>query len=103
MFDIIARKNRENLLAEIADEFVHLYNAKKGYQEATLTTTFQIDESLRTSFKKIVSDVTGSKAELNEEVDESILGGYIIRMGDKQLDQSVSSHLKEIKLKFTKK
>ena len=74
-----------------------------GYQEATVTTTFPLDDSLRSSFEKIIHDVTGSKAELHEEIDESILGGYILKMGDKQLDESVSSHLKEIKLKFTKK
>ena len=102
-FDIITRKNRENLLAEISSEFVRLYNEKMGYQEATVTTTFPIDDSLRSSFQKIVKDVTGNEAVLNEEVDNSILGGYILKMGDKQLDESVSSHLKEIKLKFTKK
>lgn len=102
-FDIITRKNRENLLAEISSEFVRLYNEKMGYQEATVTTTFPIDEQLRSSFQNIVKGVTGSQAVLNEEIDKSILGGYILRMGDKQLDESISSHLKEIKLKFTKK
>jgi len=102
-FDIITRKNRENLLAEIANEFILLYNAKMGYQEATVTTTFRIDDQLRSSFQDIVKNVTGNKAVLNEEIDKSILGGYILRMGDKQLDESISSHLKEIKLKFTKK
>lgn len=101
-FEIITRKNRENLLAEIAEEFTFLYNTKMGYQEATVTTTFPLDDNLRSSFEKIIHDVTGSKAELHEEIDESILGGYILRMGDKQLDESVSSHLNEIKLKFTK-
>jgi F-type H+-transporting ATPase subunit delta len=103
VFDIITRKNRENLLAEISEEFIRLYNEKMGYQEATITTTFPIDSSLRSSFEKIITQVTGSKAVMNEEIDTSILGGYILKMGDKQLDQSVSAHLKEIKLKFTKK
>ncbi len=103
VFDIIARKNRENLLAEIAEEFIFLYNTKMGYQDATVTTTFPLDDNLRSSFAEIIKSVTGNKAELHEKVDKSILGGYILRMGDKQLDESVSSHLKEIKLKFTKK
>jgi len=101
-FDIITRKNRENLLAEISEEFVRLYNVKMGYQEATVTTTFPIDDGMRSSFENIVKSVTGNKAVINEEVDASIIGGYILRMGDKQLDESISSHLKEIKLKFTK-
>ncbi|MCP4460047.1 MAG: ATP synthase F1 subunit delta [Cytophagales bacterium] len=101
-FDIITRKNRENLLPEISSEFVRLYNEKMGYQEAVVTTTFPIDDQLRESFQKIVKDVTGSEAVLNETVDKTILGGYILKMGDKQLDESINSHLNEIKSKFTK-
>ena len=81
-FDIITRKNRENMLPEISGEFIRLYNEKMGYQEAVVTTTFPIDDQFRKSFQRIVKEVTGSEAVLNEEVDPSILGGYILRMGD---------------------
>lgn len=101
-FDIITRKNRENLLPEIAEQFVTEYNIKMGYQDATVTTTFPIDAKLRKSFEGIVEEVTGSKAVLSEEVDKSLIGGFVLRMGDKQLDRSISSDLKEIKLKFKK-
>ena len=101
-FDIIARKNRENLLPEIAAEFVTQYKVKMGLQDAVVTTTFPIDAKMRKSFEGIVNDLTGSKAVLTEEVNPDIIGGFVLRMGDKQLDQSVSSDLKEIKLKFNK-
>ncbi|MEQ9231529.1 MAG: ATP synthase F1 subunit delta [Cyclobacteriaceae bacterium] len=101
-FDIIARKNRENLLPEIAAEFVSEYNKVMGLQNAVVTTTFAIDAGMRKSFEQIVKDVTGSTAILTEKVDPEIIGGYVLRMGDKQLDQSISSDLKEIKLKFNK-
>ena len=99
-FEIIARKNRENLLPEIASEFVMQYNAKMGLQDAVVTTTFPIDAKTRKSFEQIVEKVTGNKAVLKEEVDPEIIGGFVLKMGDKQLDQSISSDLKEIKLKF---
>lgn len=102
-FDIIARKNRENLLPEIAQEFVVEYNKKMGLQEAVVTTTFPISASLKKSFEGIVEQVTGSKAILKAEVNEEIIGGFVLKMGDKMLDQSISSDLKEIKLKFNKK
>lgn len=101
-FEIITRKNRENLLPEIAAEFVAEYNRVMGLQDAVVTTTFPIDAGMRKSFEQIVKDVTGNKAILSENVDPEIIGGYVLRMGDKQLDQSVSSDLKEIKLKFNK-
>lgn len=99
-FEIITRKNRENLLPEIAAEFVTQYNMKMGFQQAVVTTTFPIDAKTRKSFEEIVENVTGNKAVLREEVDPEIIGGFVLKMGDKQLDQSISSDLKEIKLKF---
>lgn len=103
VIEIIARKNREALLPEIADEFVTLYNERMGLQEAVVTTTFPIDDTLRGSFKDVVKNVTGKEALLDENVNEDILGGYVLRMGDQQLDESIVSHLKEIRLKFNQK
>ena len=102
VFDIIARKNRENLLEDIAKESVIQYNAKMGLVDAVVTTTFPIDDKMRTSFKKIVKDVTGGEALLKEEVNKEIIGGFILRMGDRQLNESVSATLDEIKLKFNR-
>ncbi len=102
VFDIITRKNRENLLPEIAEEFLAQYNVKMGLLHSTVTTTFPIDDKLRKEFKKIVKEVTGSEAILREEINEEIIGGFILKMGDRQLDESVSSSLEEIKVKFNK-
>ena len=101
-FNIIARKNRENLLPEIAQEFVNQYNEKMGIQQAVVRTTYKLDVKTRKLFEGIVEKTTGKKAVMKEEVDPEILGGFVLRMGDKQLDQSVASDLKEIKLKFNK-
>jgi len=102
VFDIITRKNRENLLPEIAHEFVAQYNVKMGLLNSTVTTTFPIDDKMRKSFKKIVKDVTGMEAILAEEVNKEIIGGFVLKMGDRQLDESVSASLEEIKVKFNK-
>jgi F-type H+-transporting ATPase subunit delta len=102
-FEIITRKNRESLLHEIAKEFVTIYNKQMGYQEATVTTTFALDTSFRKSFEQIVKTVSGGNAILKEVVKPEIIGGFVLRMGDKQIDASVSTSLKEMKLKFNKK
>ena len=102
-FQIITNKNRENILEDIAQEFLHLYNTKKGLVEVTVTTGFKLDADLRKSFQKLSKDITGKEPILAEKVDPEILGGYILKAGDRQLDQSVSGQLKELKLKFSKK
>lgn len=101
-FDIVARKNREQYLPEIAKEFVVLYNAKMGYQEATVTTTITLDESTRKTFEKLVTDISGKKPLLSEKVNPELVGGYILKLGDQQIDESISGQLKDLKLKFQK-
>ena len=102
-FDIITRKNRENLLEDIAEEFLHLYNVKKGLAEVSVTTSFELDDEMKKAFEKLAKDITGKEPLLTEKVDPEIIGGYILRVGDQQLDESVSGQLKDLKLKFSKK
>ncbi len=98
---IVAAKGRENLLPEIAEEFIRLYNDQSGLQEAVVTTAFPIDKGIRGEFEKLVGDYSGKKAVLEEVVDESIIGGYTLLMGDRKIDASVTGKLKELKLKFS--
>jgi len=102
-FDIITRKNRESILEDIAKEFLHLYNKKKGLAEVTVTTSVKLDAGLKKSFEKLAQDITGKEPILEEMIDPEILGGYILKTGDRQLDESVTGQLKELKLKFSKK
>lgn len=101
-FDIVARKNRENLLPDIAREFAKLYNEKMGYQEATVTTTVSLDDNMRKAFEQLVTDVTGKKALLKEKINADLVGGYILQLGDQQIDESISGHLRDLQLKFQK-
>ncbi len=100
VFSLITRKNREDVLPQVAEEFLKLYNIKKGYQEATITTTFTIDDAIRDSVKEIVKEISGKTPLLVEKVDPEIVGGYILMMGDRQIDESLSGKLKELELKF---
>ena len=101
-FDIITRKNRESVLPEIAKEFLDMYNEKMGYQKASVTTTFPLDNSLRKTFTDVVQEITGKTPVLEEIVDSSLIGGYTLKLGDRQIDESVSGKLKDLKLKFLK-
>lgn len=101
-FEVVAKKNREMYLPEIAKEFVLLYNEKMGYQEATVTTTVKLDAEMRKTFEKLVSDITGKKPLLTEKQDPALLGGYLLKLGDRQIDESIMGHLNDLKLKFQK-
>lgn len=101
-FDLITRKSREAILEDVAEEFLHLYNAKKGLAEVSVTTSVKLDANMKKAFEKLAKDITGKQPVLSEKVDPSIVGGYVLKVGDRQIDDSVSGQLKELKLKFSK-
>lgn len=100
IFEIITRKNRESILDSIAAEFITQYNSYKGIQKALVTTSIPLNATLRDKFTKIVADATGRTVELEEKVDERLIGGYILRVGDRQIDASLKSRLNELKLEL---
>jgi F-type H+-transporting ATPase subunit delta len=101
IFTIITRKNREAILYAIAKEFHYQYNQYKNIQPAQVITTFPLDEAMRLRFKQIVAESTGGKqVELQERIDSSLIGGYVLKVGDRQIDESLRSRLQSLKLKF---
>ncbi|MFK7952596.1 MAG: ATP synthase F1 subunit delta [Ekhidna sp.] len=101
-FDVVTKKNRESLLEEIAQAYLELYNTKKGLAKVSVTTSSKINAEQKKAFEKLAKEMTGKDPILNEKVDPEIIGGYVLSLGDTQLDQSVSGQLKDLKLKFSK-
>ncbi len=100
--NIITTKKRENLLASVASSFIMLYKAHNKIETATVITASPLDEELRKQVVSFIENHSDKKAELSENVDERIIGGAIIRMGDKQLDTSVSREISELRQIFNK-
>lgn len=102
IFTLLTKKHREGYLPLIAQEFHHLYNEHKGIEEATVTTTFALDDKTRKAFVDVVKGISKKEVELKEVVDENLIGGFVLKIGDRQIDDSVSSRLKALRVDFTK-
>lgn len=100
IFNVLTKKNRESLIYAIADEFQKIYNDQKGIQKATVISSTELTDEQRKQFSKIVADATGKKVVLEEKVNESLIGGYIIKVGDTQVDTTVKKKLNDLKLKL---
>ena len=98
---LIAKKKREILLPEIAECFIALYKNNKNIKEVSVVTAKPLDDDLRKEVMSYIQKQSNSKIELEEIIDESLIGGAIIRMDDKQLDASISSKLKSLKNQFS--
>lgn len=102
IFDIITRKNREGILIDIAKQFHTAYNEYKGITKGTVITATPLDASLRSELEQIVKKISNKKqVELVEKVDADMIGGFVLNVGDRQIDASIKNKLKELKLKFT--
>ena len=99
---IITIKKREPLLALIASSFITLYKARRKIETATVITANPLDEALKSEVIDFIKKHGERNVELTEKVDSTIVGGAIIRMGDKQLDASVSKAVSELRQIFNK-
>ena len=99
---IITTKKRESLLAEIAKSFISLYKEHNNIETATVTTAIPLTETLKNEVINFIKKNGKDNVELTEKVDSTIIGGAIIRMGDKQLDASVSKAISELRQIFNK-
>jgi F-type H+-transporting ATPase subunit delta len=102
IIEILTRKNRESLLPAIASEFHNAYNEHKGIEKATVTTTIAVDAKLKGEIEAIVKKLSSKKqVELVEKINKDLIGGFILNVGDRQIDASVNSKLKSLKVKFS--
>ncbi len=100
--NIITNKKREMLLEEIAERFLLAYRQHKGIDSAVVTTAIPLSNNLRGAIQTFVEKHGGGQVELTEKVDEKLIGGAVIRMGDKQLDASVLRQINDLKQIFNK-
>ncbi|MCM5529564.1 ATP synthase F1 subunit delta [Parasegetibacter sp. NRK P23] len=98
---LLIRKGRENVLPEIATAFLQQYKLLKGIHEVKLTTAVPVSEELKdTIVKRIQASTPMQNVELETVVDESIIGGFVLEMGDSLVDASIIRDLRDVKKQF---
>jgi len=101
LVETLNTNNRISILAEVARQYIRLYDELKGIQVATVTTAVPLSEELKIKVLAKVKELTGKEAEVENKIDESILGGFILRVGDTQYDASIANKLNKLKREFT--
>jgi len=100
--DIITRKRREGELEAIAEAFITQYRRHKQILTAVITTASGLDDKLRAQVLEIVKQSAGGKAvELVEKTDKSLMGGFILRVGDNQVDASILRQVRNLERNFS--
>ena len=99
---ILINKRREELLEMIAADFHEQYKRHLNIVTAHVVSSTPLDKDLRAKVLKLVESTGGNSVDLQEKVDPSIIGGLIIRVGDKQIDASIARKINELKNDFSK-
>jgi F-type H+-transporting ATPase subunit delta len=98
---LLLAKEREAYLPEIAGAFIDQYKTYKGIQTVKLTTAVPVSEAVRkTILEKVRSDSDAKDIELNTEVHEELVGGFILEIGDRMVDASIAYELNQIRQQF---
>jgi len=98
---LIITKKREGILGDIAASFIDIYKHHINIKTAIVTSAIPLSKSQKESVIAILkSSKETASVDLKEIVDENILGGMILRVGDKQVDESIKRKLMNLEMEF---
>jgi len=101
LFRLLQENKRFEILAEVAKQFNTQFDEMNGVETAKVTTAFPINAELESKVLAKVATISNKKITIENIVDPSIIGGFILRIGDKQYNASVANRLQELKREFS--
>lgn len=100
-FDLLILRGREIYIFDIIENFLLKYNKYCLIKDVKIITTFKLSDSLKGKFKNVVKKITFcNKVNVIEYIDSSLIGGYILIIDDKKIDESIKNKLRILKLNF---
>lgn len=97
LINLLVKNSRESFLPAIARNFIHETLKHKGITESVLTTAVPVDDKIKKQITDLMSEVFKTKIELKSNIDEEIIGGFILQVDDNYIDASIRNKLRNIK------
>ena len=99
-FKIMVNKSRSEILYPTSKEFINQYNIIKHIVRAYVSSATPLSEKNKKDIITELERSTGGKIELHAKVDPKLIGGFVLTVGDMQVDTSISSSLNRLKHDF---
>ncbi len=93
---VLNRKERLGLLRAVCETYRLAHEELRNIVDVHITTAVPLSDTLRAKIREVASKFAGKAAELVERVDESVLGGLTMRIGDEKFDTTVAMQLRQI-------
>jgi F-type H+-transporting ATPase subunit delta len=100
--ELLAERNRLAVTFRIRRTFDGLWREENKLLPVEVTSAVELDEGLVKSIGDRIQERTGRKVELNSKVDPEIIGGLVLRVGNKVLDASVHGRLERLRREITR-
>lgn len=97
---LMVRRGRPGTIGPMADHFTSLLRAHRGVVLAEVRTALPLDEAQDAALRARLAEMTGAAVEINEVVDESLIGGITVRIGDRLYDASVRNRLERLRARL---
>ena len=101
LINTLITNNRIAILSDVALKYNQLFDQSKGIELATVTTAIPLTDALKQQVLAKAKELTGKDIEVESIVDENIIGGFILRIGDIQYNASIANQLSKLKREFT--
>ena len=99
--NLLIENKRISMLQEVAFKYIILNEKLKGQDVAYVTTAVPLTPELEKKVLQQVAQLTGNEVTLENKIDESIIGGFVLRVGDLQYDASIAHQLNSLKREFS--
>ena len=98
---LMVRRGRPGAFGPMVEHFRALVRRHRGVALAEIRTAMPLDEAQRDAVVERLHELTGDTIEINEVVDESLIGGITVRIGDRLYDASVRNRLERLRARLT--
>ncbi|NQW35509.1 MAG: ATP synthase F1 subunit delta [Flavobacteriales bacterium] len=100
LLHLLIENKRLNLLLPIAKEYAIIFDFDMGMEIANVTTATPLTKDLESKILEKIKTLTDNEVTIKNIVDSNIIGGFILRIGDKQYDASITGQLNLLKREF---
>ena len=98
---LVVNKGRAGILFDTAKQFIEQYNHIKGIVTAELTSAIALTDAAKAEVINLVKKELGAtEVIVKEKINANLIGGFILKVGDKQFDASIASGLNKLKKEF---
>ena len=101
--NLITSKHRESFIHAIASAFDEQYKVNKNIFTAVVTSAKGLDAATKLKVTELIKSQMNGEVELKEKIDPNTIGGFILRIGDKQIDKTVARQLSNLKKELLNK